>query len=130
MATKKTIKKKTIKKKVAKKNTKSMNDEKKYAVIKENRHGQVDSIYLVDSEENAKKHCIAHNLGEGFYEERDPDYEELEKNLFKLIREDKWEDVFQLWDDNRLDESDWVSRANWYLLDEAEDLMKTLCIYR
>jgi hypothetical protein len=134
---KKTAKKKVAKKKVAKKNTKSTNDEKKYVVITQNRSGQVDSIDLVNSKETGEKHSIIHNLSEGCWEQHNPGYEELRKKLIKLIREDKWKEVFEIWDEKGMDGYAWTRMAYCCELDEVKDCcelneaedLKTLWVY-
>ncbi len=86
------------------------------AVIYYDKYGTVDAIYL-ETIENAKKMCILHNLGyflSNFSSEED---EKLAATLDKLITEEKWEQVFQIWDDEDMDEYEFSSPARWYEFD-------------
>jgi len=95
------------------------------AVVIYDDNGMIDEIFL-DTIENAKKKCLIHNLG--YFLDSSEEDEELVATLKNLIREEKWEQVFQLWEDENMDECEFSRPARWHSFNETPD-MKNLWIY-
>ena len=97
------------------------------AVIIYDRHGVIDEIFL-DTIENATKRCLIHNLGYFLDNDSSEEDEKLATTLENLIREEKWEQVFQLWEYENMDECEFSRPAHWRSLNETPD-MKSLWVY-
>jgi len=97
------------------------------AVVIYDRHGLIDEIFL-DNKENAIKRCLIHNLAYFLNNESSEEDKKLAATLESLIREEKWEQVFQLWDEN-MDECEFSREAHWYSFGKTPD-MKDLWIYK
>jgi len=97
-------------------------------VIVYDRHGMIDEIFL-DSQENAKKRCLIHNLGYFLDSQSSETDKELATTFENLIREEKWEQVFQLWNDENMDECEFSRPAHYYQFNKTPD-MKDLWVYR
>lgn len=98
------------------------------AVVIYDRHGLIDEIFL-DNEENAAKRCLIHNLAYFLNSESSEEDEKLAATFESLIREEKWEQVFQLWHDENMDECEFSRPAHSYSFGKTPD-MKDLWIYR
>ena len=98
------------------------------AVIIYDRHGMIDEIFL-DTIENATKRRLIHNLGYFLNSDSSEEDKKLAATLENLIREEKWEQVFQLWNDENMDEFEFSRPAHWYKFNETPD-MKNLWVYR
>lgn len=95
-----------------------MSNENQVAVIIYGRHGTIDEIFL-DSQENAKKRCLIHNLGYFLNSESSEEDKKLASTLENLIREQKWEQVFQLWNDENMEECEFSRPARWLPFNET-----------
>lgn len=105
-----------------------MVSENQVAVIIYDRHGGIDEIFL-DSQENAKKRCLIHNLGHFLDSQSSEEDEKLAAKIENLIRQNNWEEVFKVWEDENMNEVDFYRPALWLPLNETPN-MNDLWIYK
>lgn len=102
--------------------------ENQVAVIIYNRHGGIDEIFL-DSMGNAKKRCLIHNLGHFLDSESTEEDAQIAAKIENLVKENNWEEVFKVWEDENMNEVDFYRPAHWLPFNEAPN-MNDLWIYK